>query len=440
MSQRSEIDLRPETVPRGDLTEATAASRLTALAQAALALASAETPEELAAVAATAGLAALGADTTAITVALEDGRFRLTTTCARDGQSERTCTELPADSNLPAVIAIRRAEPVILPTRAAGELWSRSMTEVYESSDHQAWAFLPLVVGSRVVGSLSAGWRQEKQLGPAEVEVLTAFASQCARTLDRVQARAVEQLEADQNRQIAEALQRSLLTEPPLLDRLRLAVRYLPASSGAQVGGDWYDAFTTAAGRTLLVIGDVTGHDLRAAAAMGQIRNVLRGVANVTQATPAAVLSALDQTLASLHADTMATCAVAEVVPDPDRDTAVFSWSNAGHLPPLLVSEAGTATLLTSEADLLLGLDPAAVRRDHRVSLVAGATIVLYTDGLVERRGESLDVGLERLRLTASNLSRLPVEDLCDALLTQMGDRQLDDVALLAVRLEASRP
>ena len=152
------------------------------------------------------------------------------------------------------------------------------------------------------------------------------------------------------------------------------------------------------------------------------------------------MLSALDQTLASLHVDTMATCAVAEVVPDPDRDTAVFSWSNAGHLPPLLVSEAGTATLLTSEADLLLGLDPAAVRRDHRVSLVAGATIVLYTDGLVERRGESLDVGLERLRLTASNLSRLPVEDLCDALLTQMGDQQLDDVAMLAVRLEASRP
>ena len=418
--------------------EAVATRRLAGMAEAALQLAGAETIEELVDVVAGAGLAALGAEGGAITVATEDG-FRLAITDSLGAETQRRFSDLPPDSDAPAVWAIRHAQPMLLPTRASGEAWSDKMPAVYETTGCMAWAIVPLVVGERVLGSLSAAWADEREFSPSEVEMMTVFAAQCAQVLDRIQVRTKERREAAANRTIAEALQRSLLTDPPHLPRLQLAVRYRPAS-GAQVGGDWYDAFTVNGTTTTLVIGDVTGHDLEAAAAMGQLRNLLRGVAHVTGESPAEVLSALDRSVASLHVDTLATAAIAQITVEPDRDTAVVSWSNAGHPPPLLVTETGEATLLTSEADLLLGLDPTAQRRDHGMSLVAGATMVLYTDGLVERRGESLDVGLERLRAAAGDLSRLPVEGFCDELLARMADRHLDDIALLAVRLEGMRP
>ena len=437
----SEADLlaRNQELQTALAAEARAKRRLAGLTDGALLLAGAETIEQLVDVVADAGRAALGVEGAAIAVANTDGTVRLSLTQSLGEEARLTFTDLPADSDIPAAWAIRHARPVLLPDRASGEKFSPQMRVAYETTGRLAWAIVPMFLGERVIGSLVAGWMEEREFSDEELDLLNAFAAQCAQTLDRIQARDVERREAAQNRQISEALQRSLLTDPPHVDQLHIAVRYLPASSGAQVGGDWYDAFATTGGTTTLVIGDVTGHDLTAAAAMGQIRNVLRGVANVTDASPAAVLTALDRTLATLAVNTLATCALTQVAIDDDSETAVVSWSNAGHLPPLLLTAAGNATLLTSEADLLLGLDPAAVRRDHRVSLVAGATILLYTDGLVERRGESLDVGLERLRASAAELSRLPVERLCDALLARLADGHLDDIALLAVRLEGTR-
>jgi serine phosphatase RsbU (regulator of sigma subunit) len=239
---------------------------------------------------------------------------------------------------------------------------------------------------------------------------------------------------------MAETLQRSLLTEPPQQDHLRVVVRYLPATHGQAIGGDWFDAFVTPDGATSVVIGDVTGHDQDAVASMGQLRNILRGVAYTLEEPPAAVLSALDRTLRGMRVDTLATVVLARIeqtTEDARRGLRRFRWSNAGHLPPLLLLPHGTAELLRRPANLLLGLDPTARRVDHHVPLPPAATVVMYTDGLVERRGELLDHGLERLRAAARDLATLPLDELCDALLDRLAPVRDDDIAVAAVRADA---
>jgi serine phosphatase RsbU (regulator of sigma subunit) len=268
----------------------------------------------------------------------------------------------------------------------------------------------------------------------AEAETARRLAAQCAQTLERIRARATEHERHAAVQGLAEALQRSLLTEPPDADDLEVAVRYLPAAVEAQVGGDWYDAFRLGDGRTALVIGDVTGHDRHAAAAMAQVRNVLRGVAHSRPGSPAQVLCALDRALRDLAVDTLTTAVLATVEPVPGDVGRLLRWSNAGHPPPLLVAPDGAVRLLATEPDLLLGFDPGVSRTDHATALEPGTTVLLYTDGLVERRGASLDEGTVRLVETVGRWATAPLEELCDQLLGELAVAVDDDVALLAVR------
>jgi sigma-B regulation protein RsbU (phosphoserine phosphatase) len=235
--------------------------------------------------------------------------------------------------------------------------------------------------------------------------------------------------------QLAASLQRSLLTEPPAVPGLELAVRYLPAMQHAQVGGDWYDAFPLADGQTMLVIGDVAGHDVAAAATMAQARGVLRGIASTVTGSPAAVLSALDRALLQLRVDTLVTLVAAAVHPGPDGGTTTLTWSNAGHPPPVLAAADGTVSVLRRPTDLLLGISATARRADHTVQLSPGDTVLLYTDGLVERRGSTLDEGTDWLVEALTPLAGRPLEQLCDVLLEGMAGAVPDDVALLAVRV-----
>jgi serine phosphatase RsbU (regulator of sigma subunit)/PAS domain-containing protein len=240
--------------------------------------------------------------------------------------------------------------------------------------------------------------------------------------------------------QLAEGLQRSLLTEPPQPDHGEIAVRYLPAAEAARVGGDWYDAFLQPGGTTMLVIGDVVGHDTAAAAAMGQLRGLLRGIATYSDAGPAEVLRGLDASMTTLQTKTLATAAVARFEQTPDeleRGITRMRWANAGHLPPLVVNPDGSvAELAAWKGDLLLGVDPEAQRRESVVTLDRGATVLLYTDGLVERRDADLDAGLVRLRDTLIELADRPLDELLDEVLERLvHGRPEDDVALVAVRL-----
>ncbi|GIG40717.1 SpoIIE family protein phosphatase [Cellulomonas phragmiteti] len=264
----------------------------------------------------------------------------------------------------------------------------------------------------------------------ADVTALRDVTAQMGLALDNAHLHAAR-------RDLAEELQRSLLTELPEPDHLQLAARYVPASTGTQIGGDWYDAFLLRDGCTCLVIGDVTGHDLQAAVKMAQIRNVLRGGAHAVEQPPAAILSAFDWAAHDLAIGAFSTAVLARLEQPTElaeQGMRLLRWSNAGHLPPLLVQPDGQAELLWRPSDLLLGLRARTVRHDHTQLIAPGATVLLYTDGLVERRGERLATSVERLRALGGRLAHLPLEELCDAILEELAPSHEDDVALLAVR------
>ncbi|SFF63936.1 SpoIIE family protein phosphatase [Blastococcus tunisiensis] len=288
---------------------------------------------------------------------------------------------------------------------------------------------LPLTAGSRTVGVLTL--YQDRGRGTTDEDMDTArqVAAEAARAIARVHRHS-------QQAQLAEALQRSLLTDPPALGETDVVVRYVPAAEAARVGGDWYDAFLQRDGSLVVVIGDVVGHDTAAAAAMGQLRGLLRGIAHYSGAGPAEVLHGLDEAMARMHEQTLATAAVARFECDGSGG-GVLRWANAGHPPPVVLSPDGTVTVLGGMlGDLMLGIDPTASRTESTVPLPAGATVLLHTDGLVERRGSTLDEGSAALTAHLRELAGRPLETLCDGVLHRMlrGTPE-DDVALVAVRL-----
>ncbi len=242
-----------------------------------------------------------------------------------------------------------------------------------------------------------------------------------------------------QRRRLVEELQRSMLTAPPQPDHVEIVVRYQPAAEDVQVGGDWYDAFLQPDGGTVVVIGDVVGHDSAAAAAMGQVRTLLRAVAADRGEAPASVLSRVDRVMETLQVRSAATVVVARFEQDRDErhhGVTRLRWSNAGHPPPILLAADGSTSVLEApEADLLLGIDPAVARVDSDLVVERGSTLLLYTDGLVERRDQSLDEGIDRLRRLLEQLAHLTLQELSDELLARLvPERADDDVALVAVR------
>ncbi|MFF0464993.1 SpoIIE family protein phosphatase [Streptomyces mexicanus] len=234
-------------------------------------------------------------------------------------------------------------------------------------------------------------------------------------------------------RSAAEQLQRALLPEPPQVDHLELVVRYVPSSTTAEVGGDWYDAFVMPSGDIALVIGDVTGHDLQATVAMSALRNMLRGLAVDGQEPPGDVLRRLDRVCHTLSPQATATCVYA-VVKGGDGSPWHLHHSSAGHLPPLLITEDGEARYLDSGRGLMIGVDPDLPRHSAQDHLPLESTLLLFTDGLIERRGEPLDEAMTRLRRHAVRQARTPLDVFCDELIIKFGADTTDDIALLTLR------
>ena len=295
---------------------------------------------------------------------------------------------------------------------------------------------LPLTAEGRTFGVLTLYLDAGRTLSDEDLGTARQVAAEAGRAVARVHRQ-------HQQAQLAEALQRSLLTEPPAMGNVEIVARYVPAAEAARVGGDWYDAFQQRDGTPVLVIGDVVGHDTRAAAAMGQLRALLRGIAHHSGGGPAEVLRGLDEAIADMHTGTLATAAVARLeVTGATDGSRRLRWANAGHPPPVLVSSDGVAAVLGAPVgDLMLGVDCAVQRSESERELPPGCTVLLYTDGLVERHGSTLDVGMSRLCAELGDLASKPLEELCDALLDRMlcGTRQ-DDVAIVAVRLAAVQP
>ncbi|MGH3386952.1 MAG: SpoIIE family protein phosphatase [Nocardioidaceae bacterium] len=417
------------------------ADRLTRLAAVSLDLSAADTLPDLTHLIIEEGISVLGADGGAIGVIDEErGVLKVVLSDVFGAENQRRFAAIPMDSDYPATYSARTGETLLLPTVEAGLAHSPVMQDVYTLTDRKATVTVPLVWGERTLGSLSVAWIDEREVSDPELELIERFAAQCAQSLERVQVRLSQRRAAITAEQMSEALQRSLLTRPPQLEQLSIAVRYLPAMRQAQVGGDWYDAFLTTNDSTMLVVGDVNGHDRDAAAMMGQLRNLVRGLAYDSGDPPAALLTRLDRALRDLELDALATAVVAQVLPPTPKAHSVVRWSSAGHLPPLLRDADGTVSVLTADTDLMLGITPETTRRDHIVELRAGSTLLLYTDGLVERRDEGIDEGVARLQEALAECGARPVESLCDALVERMvPDGGEDDMALIAVRPRPGR-
>lgn len=236
----------------------------------------------------------------------------------------------------------------------------------------------------------------------------------------------------DHARRIADSLQRTLLPPLPSPEHLQLAARYASSTLTAQAGGDWYDGFVLPNGDLALAIGDVAGHDINATATMSRLSSMLRGAAVVCREPPEEVLHHLDVANRLLAEEATATC-VYGVVKGAGADCE-FVHSSAGHLPPLLTTPDGATRYLEGGSGLMLGTGVDLPRPAARTPLPPHSTVLLYTDGLIERRDEPIDASLERLREHAGALARAPLGVFCDELLIRLGADGTDDIALIALR------
>ncbi|MCV2460945.1 SpoIIE family protein phosphatase [Streptomyces sp. ICN988] len=319
----------------------------------------------------------------------------------------------------------------IPPPALATDNWHARQLELFDHLGADTAIVAPLRARRQVLGALTmARTSEQAALDSDDVAIVEDLAHRIALALDNARLHGEVQ-------HIAERLQRSLLPTMTSVGRVQMAARYAPAATTAEVGGDWYDSFTLPTGATTMIIGDVTGHDLRAAIEMSQLRNMLRGIACDRQESPDRILQRLDETIHSLYPHTTATCLYA-LLQQHDDSAWTLTHSSAGHPPPLLITPEGDTHYLDGGHGLLLGVDTDQPRPHAAETLPDHATILLYTDGLIERRGEALDSSLTRLRQHAAALSREPIDIFLDELLTGLAPAHADDVALLAARLPAS--
>ncbi|WP_371670218.1 SpoIIE family protein phosphatase [Streptomyces sp. NBC_00289] len=320
----------------------------------------------------------------------------------------------------------------------------------------QSWAFLPLTVAGRTMGAWMAAFAHPVVFTPDERSVLTTVARMLAQALSRAGV-------AESERELTDGLQRSMLpTLGPQIPGMSVAARYVPTGGGLQVGGDWYDMIPlpggtsrteSGAGRFALVIGDVQGHDVRAAGLMGQLRIALRAYASEGH-RPDAVLSRAARFLHGMTYEDpestdlrFATCLYVEV----DPGTGILEIARAGHPDPAIRMADGTVLTRPTAGGLPLGIDPDADYPTTRLVLEPGETMLLCTDGLIETGGHDLETGWKRIRAILEAAHQGDLEELADALVQgvhgpsshhttgPLADRREDDIAVLLLHRQADR-
>lgn len=383
------------------------------------------TPEDVGRVLATTARTALGADAATVVTAEGAGAFHVLAWVSDVGLDDIGITDaaLPDLSLLQEQLTSR--EPVFVRSHLERDLRFPDMAGLQVRQ--QAWANLPLFAGDRIVGTAAFGWDDVRDFPPDEREFLVTLARHAAVALDRTHLMAA-------SRTAAEVLQRALLPEVGSLDGVEAASRYVPAVIGSEVGGDWYDVFPLEGGRLGLTLGDVEGKGVAAAAVMGTVRNVLRAYATVTP-DPDVVLHEVDDYLGAFGHHQMVTVWYAVL----DPAAGLLFYSSAGHPPALLILE-DAVTWLDEGGGPPLGILGDARRRTTRVTLPADRpwAVLMYSDGLVERRSAMLREGMADVARAAQVLVTAPdldasLGDLVDAAAGHP-DRTFDDVAALVVR------
>lgn len=314
--------------------------------------------------------------------------------------------------------------------------WSPINTPVIAPDGTVAWIIHRVEDVTEFVRSRRSRREEAHDEAPAsgskvELEALEAELYSRAQELQRLN----EELRQahDRERQVAVTLQEAMLTAPDLVRHPDIAVRYLPAVGSLNVCGDWYDVIDLPGGSFAVSVGDVVGHGLAAAAVMGMLRSAL-SAATRTVEEPAEALEVLCRYALSVEG-ALTTTAVNAVIHPGDH---LIAYSSAGHPPPVLLHADGSCDLLDQATDPPLGAHVEHVPRTQaQLPYALGDTLILYSDGLIERRGEDIDAGLHRLCDAVSHFAHLSPEHLTDATLARFGvsGGARDDIALIAVRL-----
>ncbi|NYD22573.1 SpoIIE family protein phosphatase [Kineococcus aurantiacus] len=363
------------------------------------------------------GLPALGAAGCGIVTPAADGGWQLVLSTSFGPDLRARFDHEPFDSPLPACRAAREGRTFLVPDHDAAARVHPRMAEVVEVTDRPRWALLPLRVGEDVVGSLAVSWTAPGPFEEAEVERLEVFAAHCAPTVHRVLLVDQEHRAGVRVGRMVRALQRGVLTEPLDTDGLEIAVSYVPAGDGVDIGGDFYDTFPRARGDVVVAVGDVAGHDHLAAAAMTRVRTLLRGLAWDSDDGPGRLLDRLDAVVAALEPGTTATALVLTCARTDDGALDV-RWADAGHPPPVLRRPDGAVRVLQGGGDPLLGVDWPGARTEHHRRLPVGSVLVLVTDGVVETRTTGVMTGLDALAASLHRTTGTDAHQVCAELAT----------------------
>jgi serine phosphatase RsbU (regulator of sigma subunit) len=361
--------------------------------------------------------------------------------------------------NWPSSLAVRERRIVVVPDRdALLAQFGPLATAAFDAGDLSSAVCVPLPGTTRIsdasslgtgpartLGVLILGWDRPHQLDVTERAVLTAIAGYTALAVERA-------LYLDERITVAHQLQNAMLSELPESPGLQLAALYRPAAISDLVGGDWFDAhpFTrtpaTATGTgqlpypIALTVGDITGHDMHAATIMGQVRSMLRQAdLDLRQQGPAQILTAVEDASYTLSLDASGTLIHAHLSPLDSNGSWTLTWTNAGHPPMLLAGPGGRVERLDEHGVLMWPGAKRFVRTDQRRTLLPGSTLLLYTDGLIEHRGHSLDDTIDRAAaILSAGSADQPLPDLVRQLTTEIASPSADDdLALLAVRIVA---
>ncbi|MET9602946.1 SpoIIE family protein phosphatase [Streptomyces sp. NPDC006459] len=352
---------------------------------------------------------------------------------------EQEVLTLPVSAAFPSTRAMREGRPVFVPDREALVAeYSPEAVGFFDRMGFTTVLCLPLWGSRALLGVLAVCWAERHEVGVTERATLTAASGYVAQAVERA-------LHLDDRVSVARQLQEAMLTDLPVTDRIEISALYEPAAVGDMIGGDWYDAYHLPAaspggggpGSLMVTVGDITGHDMHAATIMGQIRSMLRqATLDHPPYSPATALTALDAACSVLPIEAGGTLVHARLDLVDGGPGWRLTWSNAGHPPPLLRTPDGRVTLL-AEHDILLhgGLGPYR-RTEARRDLPAGSTLLLYTDGLIERRGHDIDASIARLVDLLARHGDLPPAELLRRISERSADPTPgDDVVVLALRI-----